>query len=39
LGVLMIFEEKITSSKTPFQMKHMSGGTHIPEQSYTRQHG
>jgi hypothetical protein len=39
-GVLMIFEEKITSSKTSFQMASIYWRwTHIPEWSYARQHG
>jgi hypothetical protein len=39
-GVLMIFEEKITSSKTSFQMAPIHWQwTHIPEWSYSRQHG
>jgi hypothetical protein len=40
LGVLMIFEENITSSKTSFQTALMYWQwTHIPEWSYARQHG
>jgi hypothetical protein len=40
LGVLMIFEEKITSSKPSFEMASISWRwTHIPEWSYARQHG
>jgi hypothetical protein len=40
LGVLMIFEEKITSSKSYFQMASIyQRWTHIPEWSYARQHG
>jgi hypothetical protein len=40
LGVLMIFEEKITSSKTSFQMASIYWRwTHIPEWSYAHQHG
>jgi hypothetical protein len=40
LGVLMIFEEKITSSKTSFQMASTHWrSTHIPEWSYAHQHG
>jgi hypothetical protein len=40
LGVLMIFEEKITSSKTSSQMTSIYWRwTHIPEWSYARQHG
>jgi hypothetical protein len=40
LDVLMIFEEKITSSKTSFQMALIYWRwTHIPEWSYVRQHG
>jgi hypothetical protein len=40
LGVLMIFEEKITSSKTSFQMALIYWQwTHIPEWSYACQHG
>jgi hypothetical protein len=40
LGVLMIFEEKITSSKTSFQMGSIYWWwTHIPEWSYARQYG
>jgi hypothetical protein len=40
LGVLMIFEEKITSSKTSFQMSLTYWQwMHIPEWSYARQHG
>jgi hypothetical protein len=40
LGVLMIFEDKITSSKTSFQTasKYWQW-THIPEWSYARQYG
>jgi hypothetical protein len=38
--VLMIFEEKITSSKTSFQMASIHWRwTHILEWSYARQHG
>jgi hypothetical protein len=37
---LMIFEEKITSSKTSFQMASIYWRwTHIPEWSYACQHG
>jgi hypothetical protein len=40
LGVSMIFEEKITSSKTYFQMALIYWWwTHIPEWSYACQHG
>jgi hypothetical protein len=40
LGVLMIFEEKITSSKTSFQMASIYWWwTHISEWSYACQHG
>jgi hypothetical protein len=40
LGVLMIFDEKITSSKTSFQMASKYWWwTHIPECSYACQHG
>jgi hypothetical protein len=40
LGVLMIFEEKITSSKTSFQLASIYWRwMHIPEWSYTCQHG
>jgi hypothetical protein len=40
LTVLMIFEEKITSSKTSFQMATIYWRwTHISEWSYARQHG
>jgi hypothetical protein len=40
LGVLMIFDEKITSSKTSFQMASKYWRwTHIPECSYACQHG
>jgi hypothetical protein len=40
LGVSMIFKEKITSSKTSFQMASIYWGwTHIPVWSYARQHG
>jgi hypothetical protein len=40
LGVLMIFEEKITSSKTSFEMASIYWRwTHILEWSYARQHG
>jgi hypothetical protein len=39
-GVLMIFEEKNTSSKTSFEMASIYWWwTHIPEWSYARQHG
>jgi hypothetical protein len=39
LGVLMIFEEKITSSKTSFQMASMyRRWMHIPDWSYACQH-
>jgi hypothetical protein len=39
-GVLMIFEEKITSSKTSFEMASTYWRwTHILEWSYARQHG
>jgi hypothetical protein len=39
-GVLMIFEEKITSSKTSFQMALIYWRwMHILEWSYARQHG
>jgi hypothetical protein len=39
-GVLMIFEEKITSSKTSFQMASIYWRwTHIPEWSYACQQG
>jgi hypothetical protein len=39
-GVLMIFEEKITFSKTSFQMASIYWWwMHIPEWSYARQHG
>jgi hypothetical protein len=38
--VLMLFEEKITSSKTSFQMASIYWRwTHIPEWSYACQHG
>jgi hypothetical protein len=38
--VLMIFEEKITCSKTSFQMASIYWRwTHIPEWSYARQRG
>jgi hypothetical protein len=40
LGVSMTFEEKITSSKTYFQMASTHWRwMHIPEWSYARQHG
>jgi hypothetical protein len=40
LGVLTIFEEKTTSSKTSFQMASIYWRwMHIPEWSYARQHG
>jgi hypothetical protein len=40
LEVLMTFDEKITSSKTSFQMALIYWRwTHIPEWSYARQHG
>jgi hypothetical protein len=40
LGVLMIFEEKIISSKTSFQMASIYWRwTHIPEWSYACQYG
>jgi hypothetical protein len=40
LGVLMIFEEKITSSKTSFQLGSIySRWMYILEWSYARQHG
>jgi hypothetical protein len=40
LGVLMIFEEKITSSKTSFQMASIYWRwMHIMEWSYACQHG
>jgi hypothetical protein len=40
LGVLMIFEEKITSSKTSFQLASIYWRwTHIPEWSYAHQYG
>jgi hypothetical protein len=40
LGVSMIFGEKITSSKTSFQMALIyRRWTHIPEWSYACQHG
>jgi hypothetical protein len=40
LGVLMIFEEKITYSKTSFQMALIYWRwTHIPEWSYACQYG
>jgi hypothetical protein len=40
LGLLLIFEKKITSSKTSFQMASIYWRwTHIPEWSYARQHG
>jgi hypothetical protein len=40
LGVSMIFEEKITSSKTSFQMASTNRQwMHILEWSYARQHG
>jgi hypothetical protein len=40
LGVLMIFEEKITSSKASFQLALIYWWwMHIPEWSYARQHG
>jgi hypothetical protein len=40
LGVLMIFEEKITSSKTSFQMASIYWRwTHILEWSYACQYG
>jgi hypothetical protein len=40
LGLLMIFEEKITSSKDSFEMASIYWWwTHIPEWSYARQHG
>jgi hypothetical protein len=39
LGVLMIFEEKITSSKTSFQMALIYWRwTHIPEWMYAHQY-
>jgi hypothetical protein len=39
-GVLLIFEEKITSSKTSFQMASIYWRwTHIPEWSYAHQYG
>jgi hypothetical protein len=39
-GILMIFEEKITSSKTSFQMASIYWWwTHIPKWSFARQHG
>jgi hypothetical protein len=39
-GVLMIFEEKITSSKSSFQKASIYWWwTHILEWSYARQHG
>jgi hypothetical protein len=39
-GILMIFEEKITSSKTSFQMASIYWWwTHIREWSYAHQHG
>jgi hypothetical protein len=38
-GILMILEEKITSSKTSLQMASIYWrSTHIPEWSYARQH-
>jgi hypothetical protein len=40
LGVLMIFEEKITSSKTSFQMASIYlRWMHILKWSYAHQHG
>jgi hypothetical protein len=40
LGVLIIFQKKITSSKTYFQMASIYWWwMHIPEWSFTRQHG
>jgi hypothetical protein len=40
LGVSKIFEEKITSSKTSFQMTSTYWQwTHIPKWSFARQHG
>jgi hypothetical protein len=40
LGVLMIFEEKVTSSKTYFQMASIyCQWMHILEWSYAREHG
>jgi hypothetical protein len=40
LGVLMIFEEKITASKTSFRMASIYWRwVHIPEWSYGCQHG
>jgi hypothetical protein len=40
LGVLMIFGEKTTSSKTSFQMALIYWRwTHIPKWSYAHQHG
>jgi hypothetical protein len=40
LGVLMIFEEKISSSKTSLKLASIYWWwTHIPECSYARQHG
>jgi hypothetical protein len=40
LGVSMIFEEKITSSKISFQMASIyRWWMHIPEWSYAPQHG
>jgi hypothetical protein len=40
LGFLLIFEEKITSSKTAFQMDSIYWQwTHIPKWSYAHQHG
>jgi hypothetical protein len=39
-GFLMIFEEKITSSKTSFQMASIYWRwAHIPKWIYARQHG
>jgi hypothetical protein len=39
-GVLMLFEEKVTYSKTSFQMAlGFWWWTHIPKWSYARQHG
>jgi hypothetical protein len=40
LGLLMIFEEKITSSKNSFEMASIYWWwKHIPESSYARQRG
>jgi hypothetical protein len=40
LGVLMIFEEKISSSKTSFELTSIyRRWTHMSDWSYARQHG